>query len=150
MTTQHANMPDRPWDDLERPTSQQLLDWLDAFQPEHDQQYRLTMVAQLLDAQDRAARCFMADHDSYPRQIAGLQGSLRYALERVANLEGRLDAVIAGHLTPTEGRYRLAWQSARRRARAGRIKAYTEGWGSAVAEFNRQLGRLGVTDSQEA
>lgn len=88
----------RPWPEGIRPTPLQLLAYLR--DPEHSDvdDDALRILAALLDANETADRCIVADHDS--------------EIDRC--WKARTDAVLDAH------RYRLAWLSARRWRRAYR------------------------------
>ena len=130
------NQPPRPWGEMTVPTPEMWLQWIDSFGPDHDPQIRLDDVRNLLRLAERGQVCEIADHDRYPIQVQALAAQLSDALLMIRRLR-HLEHVDRAQ----EGRYRLAWLSARRRARRRRIEAFTEGWGACVKSFEKALAR---------
>ncbi|HTW17049.1 MAG TPA: hypothetical protein VMF51_18105 [Nocardioides sp.] len=116
-------MTPRTWAEGTMPTPEQWLDWL----LEQDRVDQLRVGDGALNDAGRAARCVMADHDSLLTQLRSINE-------------------INGDLARMAGRYRRAWQSARRRGTStratfrlgyseGHRDGYTDGLGKALADL---------------
>lgn len=139
------NVPARTWPEMTAPTAAQLWLWLDSFTDDHDRDAGLQVLGDMLTAAHRGSQCFVMNHDAYPMQVETMHARIVDLLREVEHLE-HLRFVEAA----PEGRYRLAWLSARRRARTvaaaverdGYHRWYAAGWDACVKRMQQEADRL--------
>lgn len=97
-----GNHVPRTWPEHSSPTAEQLFDWIRAHREGIDLTERpLEVLRNLLAFAERGGRCFEMNHDGWQHEAANARQAVLTYIH-------------------TAGRYRHAWLSARRRAKAGR------------------------------
>lgn len=157
MTATDGHRCPRPadWVEAALPTAAQILTVLDASSPDAwCEACRLRVVDAMHQDAQRGLRCMMASHDDFPLQVANLHQQYRGLLAELATARQRLIVAHRGaqgdlNVYETAARYRLAWQSAQRRARraiargkADAAQARQAGWIAAHDHLLAQLDQL--------